>query len=146
MKYTLNKINNEAEFCTCCGKQGLSKVAWLTDQNAETNHYGVVCAGKLLSASDKKNVKGLTLQIAKYDAAVQQLNAISDVATWVVKVLDICVMYDSKIVSNDFINLRNRLDKLVICGGKGHTTKAWMDAFLLLGFQTKNEVNGIFNN
>ena len=44
-KYKVLAVNDDKDFCECCGKQNLKKVVWI--ENTETNqiqHFGVVCA------------------------------------------------------------------------------------------------------
>lgn len=44
-KYKVLAVNDDKDFCECCGKSNLKKVVWI--ENTETNqiqHFGVVCA------------------------------------------------------------------------------------------------------
>lgn len=53
-KYKVLAINDDQEFCSCCGKQGLKRVVWLINLDKDGNeygepvNYGTSCAGKLL--------------------------------------------------------------------------------------------------
>lgn len=38
-------INDDRDFCECCGKQGLKRVVWIHDTElGEVKHFGSVCA------------------------------------------------------------------------------------------------------
>lgn len=40
-------VNDDKDFCECCGKQGLKKVVWIEDsETGKIQHFGVVCATK----------------------------------------------------------------------------------------------------
>lgn len=40
-------VNDDRDFCECCGKTGLKKVVWIQDnETSEVKHFGVVCASK----------------------------------------------------------------------------------------------------
>ena len=51
-KYTFAGCNDEAEYCTCCGRTGLKKVVWLREnvdgEVSQPSPFGVVCAAHLL--------------------------------------------------------------------------------------------------
>lgn len=47
MKKRILGINDDQDFCQCCGKTGLRRVVWI--ENLETGtirHFGTTCAGK----------------------------------------------------------------------------------------------------
>jgi len=47
MKKRILGINDDRDFCQCCGKTGLRRVVWI--ENLETGtirHFGTTCAGK----------------------------------------------------------------------------------------------------
>jgi hypothetical protein len=47
MKKKILGINDDRDFCQCCGKTGLRRVVWI--ENIETGtvrHFGTYCAGK----------------------------------------------------------------------------------------------------
>jgi hypothetical protein len=47
MKKRILGINDDRDFCQCCGKTGLRRVVWI--ENIETGtirHFGTTCAGK----------------------------------------------------------------------------------------------------
>lgn len=38
-------VNDDRDFCECCGKQGLKRVVWIQDNElCEVKHFGTVCA------------------------------------------------------------------------------------------------------
>lgn len=38
-------VNDDRDFCECCGKQNLQKVVWIEDtETGEIKHFGVICA------------------------------------------------------------------------------------------------------
>ena len=40
-------INDDRDFCQCCGKTGLSRVVWIeNDETGEIRHFGTTCATK----------------------------------------------------------------------------------------------------
>jgi hypothetical protein len=44
-RFEVKGINDDRDFCMCCGKTGLKRVVWIEDtETSEVNHYGVVCA------------------------------------------------------------------------------------------------------
>ena len=49
VNYKILGVNDDKDFCSCCGKQGLKRVVWLEDnRNGEVNHFGTHCAALLL--------------------------------------------------------------------------------------------------
>lgn len=62
-EYEVLGCNDDQQFCSCCGKQGLSKVVWLHNlETDEISHYGVVCAKKLTGSATTNKA------VAKFDA------------------------------------------------------------------------------
>lgn len=44
-KYIVRGVNDEKDYCECCGKTGLKKVVWIENvETSEVMHFGVVCA------------------------------------------------------------------------------------------------------
>lgn len=44
-RFEVKGINDDRDFCMCCGKTGLKRVVWIEDsETQEVRHYGVVCA------------------------------------------------------------------------------------------------------
>jgi len=40
-------VNDDRDFCECCGKQGLARVVWVEDiETGEIRHFGTTCAEK----------------------------------------------------------------------------------------------------
>lgn len=38
-------VNDDSDFCECCGKQGLKKVVWIEETvTGKLSHFGVICA------------------------------------------------------------------------------------------------------
>jgi hypothetical protein len=72
--YELIEINDQHSECSCCGKKGLTKVAWLLNtETNEENHYGVICASKLLSKIDKSKLCDLSYNYSKYEYFLKEL-------------------------------------------------------------------------
>lgn len=53
MKNTINTrkkilgVNDDRDFCCCCGKEGLKRVVWIEDmETGEIRHFGTTCATK----------------------------------------------------------------------------------------------------
>ena len=64
MNYKIIGVNSDKDFCSCCGKQNLSKVVWIENtESSKINHYGTTCAAYLLSPVKDKKVKIDTLLI-----------------------------------------------------------------------------------
>lgn len=74
--YRLHGINDEASECSLCGRNGLKKVAWLSELDADGNEiteagaYGTDCAGQLLTG--RKTSKA-TREIVKAAELVARL-------------------------------------------------------------------------
>jgi len=60
-RYIFAGCNDEAEYCTCCGKTGLKKVVWLRenteDELSQPSPFGVVCAARLLGVKNPTSTK-----------------------------------------------------------------------------------------
>lgn len=40
-------VNDDQDFCCCCGKEGLRRVVWIEDiETGEVAHFGTTCAAK----------------------------------------------------------------------------------------------------
>lgn len=40
-------VNDDKDFCECCGKAGLKRVVWINDaETSEVKHFGTTCATK----------------------------------------------------------------------------------------------------
>lgn len=49
-------VNDDRDFCECCGKQGLQKVVWIEDtETGSIRHFGVVCATRPAKGFDLTN-------------------------------------------------------------------------------------------
>ena len=45
MRFQVLGVNDDKNFCECCGKQGLKKVVWIEDtENGDIRHFGTTCA------------------------------------------------------------------------------------------------------
>lgn len=46
-RFTVTGINDNRDFCECCGKSGLQRVVWIFDNEThEEKHFGTSCAMK----------------------------------------------------------------------------------------------------
>lgn len=44
-RFQILGVNDDRDFCECCGKQGLKRVVWIQDNElSEVKHFGTVCA------------------------------------------------------------------------------------------------------
>lgn len=44
-RYQLVAVNDRRDFCECCGRKGLKRVAWIVDlETGEEKHFGTTCA------------------------------------------------------------------------------------------------------
>ena len=62
-------INDDRNFCECCGKSGLQRVVWIEDtETGEVKHFGTSCAAKPAKGFDctneiKEAIKSVTRKI-----------------------------------------------------------------------------------
>jgi len=62
-------INDDKNFCECCGKSGLQRVVWIEDtETGEVKHFGTSCAAKPAKGFDcideiKEAIKSITWKI-----------------------------------------------------------------------------------
>lgn len=55
MAYKFIASNDDKDFCSCCGKQGLKRVVWLEHtETTEISHYGTHCAALLMMPAKAK--------------------------------------------------------------------------------------------
>jgi hypothetical protein len=44
-RYNVVGVNDDKDFCECCGRQGLKRVVWIEDtETQEIKHFGTTCA------------------------------------------------------------------------------------------------------
>lgn len=44
-RFNVLAVNDESDFCECCGRKGLKKVVWIEDlENGDIKHFGTTCA------------------------------------------------------------------------------------------------------
>lgn len=44
-RYKVLAVNDDKDFCECCGKQGLKRVVWIEDtETQDVKHFGTTCA------------------------------------------------------------------------------------------------------
>lgn len=61
--YKVMGINDDEDYCSCCGKEGLKRVVWIapmdTDGNVEGEAapYGTTCAAYMLKIAPEKGVR-----------------------------------------------------------------------------------------
>jgi hypothetical protein len=77
-KYIVKAINDESDYCECCGKKGLKRVVWLSyidvgNTEIEPGHYGTMCAARMMG------YKGITKSKAEnilskelYDSKIEE--------------------------------------------------------------------------
>lgn len=63
-------INDERDYCECCGKKGLKRVVWVRDtETDEVKHFGTTCAN---APAKGFNLKAeIKEAIAKFDSRQQ---------------------------------------------------------------------------
>ncbi len=63
-------VNDDKDFCECCGKTGLKRVVWIEDsETGKLQHFGVVCAANPAKAFNlQAEIKSA---IADYQTAQQ---------------------------------------------------------------------------
>ena len=66
-------VNDDRDFCECCGKNNLTRVVWIEDtETSAVKHYGTHCASMILK-SGKKGV-----ETAIYLAADKMYNEVAE--------------------------------------------------------------------
>jgi len=65
-QYKILGVNDDLNFCNCCGKQRLARVVWMENLNTgEVTHYGTTCAARLFAAgTGKKAIKKAVFEAA----------------------------------------------------------------------------------
>lgn len=65
-------VNDDRDFCECCGKQNLKRVVWLEDlRTGAIEHRGTTCAAYAMLGNRKKGTvekvlsRGLAVELAK---------------------------------------------------------------------------------
>ncbi|QRE00468.1 hypothetical protein [Burkholderia phage BCSR52] len=44
-RYIVRGVNDDKDFCECCGRKGLKRVVWIEDtETQEMKHFGTTCA------------------------------------------------------------------------------------------------------
>jgi len=44
-RFIIKGINDDRDFCMCCGRKGLKRVVWIEDtESGEIKHFGTTCA------------------------------------------------------------------------------------------------------
>jgi hypothetical protein len=44
-RFNVKAVNDDRDFCMCCGKSGLKKVVWIEDtETSQISHFGTTCA------------------------------------------------------------------------------------------------------
>lgn len=71
--YKILGVNDDKDFCSCCGKQGLKKVVWLEHlESSEVNHFGTSCAAKLLFKTSGKRVSAKYIGLPELTAILNE--------------------------------------------------------------------------
>jgi hypothetical protein len=142
--FQLITVNDNENFCTCCGKQGLSKVAWLLkEETNEENHYGVVCAGKLLSSSNKKELKNLSLKSTLLSNEINNLKKLeNNISDWFdsFQIFYGLYAYEIKLIPNDIMVVINYLRVVLCYDGKSLNNSAIKNRFNELNFIDFNDL------
>ena len=61
-------VNDDRDFCECCGKQELKRVVWIEDlETGEVKHYGTTCATNPAKAFGVKVNKAIRNASANHD-------------------------------------------------------------------------------
>lgn len=142
--FQLIAVNDNEDFCTCCGKQGLSKVAWLLNEETnEENHYGVVCAGKLLSNSSKKELKNLSLKSSLLSNEIENLkNRENNISEWFDAFQNFYGLYsyETKLIPNEIMVVINYLRNVLCYDGKSLNNAVIKNRFNELNFIDFNDL------
>lgn len=128
IKYKVMGINDDVNYCGCCGKTGLKRVVWIAPLDADGNvageasPYGTTCAAYTLRITKEKGVRAT----AKIEA---KINA------------ELLKSIDSKIanIRKDFVQLNTTqgsylLPPSLMNMGLDAALKARKDMFPILGF------------
>ena len=70
-RFQILGVNDDRDFCECCGKQGLSRVVWIEDkETGEIRHFGTTCATSPAKGFDlEKQIKSA---IRKFRSIIEQ--------------------------------------------------------------------------
>lgn len=72
-RYTFLGVNDERDFCECCGKVGLKRVVWIEDtETCEIRHYGTTCATNPAKAFGHKTVSEIRSASANYERRMRE--------------------------------------------------------------------------
>jgi hypothetical protein len=58
-------VNDDRDFCECCGKIGIKRVVWITIDDGEPKHYGTACAAKIAGIDGKWSAKRADILASK---------------------------------------------------------------------------------
>ena len=69
-------VNDDKDFCECCGKSGLKRVVWIEDtESGEVSHFGTTCA---MHAKHGFGMNGaIRDEIKKYEGREQMISRIA---------------------------------------------------------------------
>lgn len=57
-RFVVIGVNDDKDFCECCGKQGLKRVVWVEDTETQTvRHFGTTCATSPVKGFPKDEIK-----------------------------------------------------------------------------------------
>lgn len=58
-RFEVRGVNDERDFCECCGKNGLKRVVWIEDMEmGDIKHFGTTCAQSPIKGFDcSKEIK-----------------------------------------------------------------------------------------
>lgn len=72
-RFQVVAVNDERDYCECCGKKGLKRVVWVLDtETDETKHFGTSCANAPAKGFDLKSE--IKAAIAKFDSREQVIS------------------------------------------------------------------------
>lgn len=84
-RYQFLGVNDDRDFCECCGKVDLKRVVWIEDLEEGTiKHFGVVCAQNPAKAFGNKVSASIRSAATNFDRRVRESR---NWAWWEVKVL-----------------------------------------------------------
>ncbi|QOV06318.1 hypothetical protein CPT_Maja_098 [Burkholderia phage Maja] len=72
-RYIVRGVNDDRDFCECCGKKGLKRVVWIEDtETSEIKHFGTTCAAQPVKGFNAD--RDIKAAIREFDNRLKDIN------------------------------------------------------------------------
>jgi len=71
-------INDDEDYCSCCGKTGLKRVVWIEHEDGSIDHYGTTCATYKLKGNRRK--QNVTTVVTVAENEERRCKAVNELA------------------------------------------------------------------